>query len=112
MTKPQSFFDTDIFLGELPEATYQEHVQRKLPRQRQRHFANLFSDVQRDYNRALVSFARQNRGVAPTANPQLSTFSNFLSNYDFDDKFFEEPPWERDRNYGALNAPTKFMFRT
>lgn len=105
-------FDTDFFLREFPEGNYQQTVERRVPKQRQRHFAKLFADVQRDYNTALSRFASQNRGVSPTTRPELETFGGFLENMSFDDKFFEKPPWERDPDYAAYNPRTLFQFRT
>ena len=112
MTNTNFPFDTDFFLKELPEGNYQRTVEQRVPRQRQRHFATLFAEIQRDYNTALARFAAQNRGVSPTTKPELETFGGFLENMSFDDKFFEKPPWERDPNQSAYNPRTQFLFRT
>ena len=103
-------FDTDFFLGELPEGNFQQFVQQRQPRQRQRHFSTMFADIQREYNKALVGFAAQNRGQSPTTQKGLDTFSNFMDQFDWDEKFYEAPPWERDSNYAAFNPRTMFRY--
>ena len=109
MTTP-AFYDTDFFLGQLPEGNYQQFVAGNLPQERRRHFRDMFSDIQKEYNKALAGFAAQNRGKSPTTKPELETFSNFLRSFSFDDKFYESAPWERDRNYDAFNPRTRFDF--
>lgn len=106
---PFADFDTDFFLGELPEGNYQQFVERRLPQTRRKHFANMFADIQREYNKALAGFAASNRGVSPITQPELKTFSSFLERFPFEDKFFEQPPWVRQPGFMA-SPRTKYLF--
>ena len=105
-------FDTKFFLGEMPEANYQQFVDRSSqPRERKRFFSNRFTDIQKEYHKALAGFAAQNPGKSPTTNPKLETFSDFLNNFSFEDKFFENAPWDRNNQDMRDFAPaTKYRY--
>ena len=109
-TGGMDFFDTDLFLADEPEGNYRQTVDKRVPRQRRKYFADLFDEIQQDYNTALAKYAADNPGVSPTKDPKLTTFSSFLDSFDFDNKFFDESPWGRDANYSALNPRTKYLF--
>ena len=112
MTQP--FFDTKFFLGEMPEGTYQEFIERGLPKQQKNYFKNQFSDIQREYNKALVQTALKTPGVSPTtADPGLETFSSFLKNFNFMDKYFEHSPEDRasrGESQTARSPRTQFLY--
>ena len=105
-------FDTKFFLGEMPEANYQQFVERSSqPRERKRFFSNRFTDIQKEYHKSLAGFAAQNPGKSPTTNPKLETFSDFLNNFSFEDKFFENAPWQRNNQDMRDFAPaTKYKY--
>lgn len=105
-----SFFDTDFFLGELPEGEYLRNVDERVPAGRRRHFSTMFADTQREYNKALAMFASKNRGRSPTSDPRLSRWSRFLENYDWEDKFYEAPFSAREPNFQAFNPRTRFLY--
>ena len=112
MTTP--LFDTKFFLGEMPEGTYQEFIGRTLPKQQKNYFTNQFSDIQRAYNTALVAQAIKTPGVSPAvSDPGLDTFSNFLRNFNFQDKYFESGPEERaarGESQAARGPRTQFLY--
>lgn len=107
-------FDTKFFLGEMPEGTYQEFIERSLPKQQKNYFSNQFSNIQREYNKALVGTARKAPGVDPTTtDPGLDTFSNFLKNFDFTEKYFESSPEDRaarGESQAARGPRTQFLY--
>lgn len=103
-------FDTDFFLNELPEANFQQFIQRRLPQNRRRFYTDKFAEVQRHYLRALAGFAADNPGVSPINQPELNTFSKFLQGgYDFDDLFYDTPRRERGGD-SAFDARTRYLF--
>ena len=106
----QQPFDTRFFLGEMPEGNYQQYVERTQKPERRRYFSTLFSDIQKEYNKALAGYAAGNPGRNPAADPGLTTFSDFLKNFSFEDRFFEQAPWDRDRNYRDYNPRTRFEY--
>ena len=103
-------FDSDFFVNQQPEGYYQQFIEKRQPKQRRKHLSGLFTNIQRDYNKALVKFAVENRGQSPLSRQDLSTFRGFLENFDLEDKYFESALGERDPNQQAFNPRTQFLF--
>ena len=113
-TPPAPLFDTKFFLGEMSEGTYQEFIERTLPKEQKNYFAKQFADMQKNYNTALVAQAIRTPGVDPTtSDPKLETFSDFLKNFNFTDKYFESGPEERaarGESQVARGPRTQFLY--
>ena len=111
MTTPRdSLFDPDFFIGELPEGYYQHAIERRQPRERRKRLSTMFSDIQRDYNKALVRFVAESGGQSPLSQPNLSTFRGFLDDFNLDEKYFEAAPEERYGSRQAFAPRTQFLF--
>ena len=81
------------FLKQYPRVPFQQAVTPFAPQQ-QRFFSNQFSDI---YNQYLGEWGG------------TGSFSDFLKQFDWLQKYQSFPPYQRGLRYGAMAPPTRYL---
>lgn len=94
------------FLEAAPQSAYYSYGEEWGAPSQQRHYQNQFQNVYNQYLGSLGGLLRQ--GVMPNATE--NTFTNFLGNYDWNEKYSSLPPQMRGQFDAQFNPRTRQIY--